>query len=61
MNSPVPSATSWTTFLETVFRASSPAFVAVSKNCFLHLLDRFLANDKNPYPLTYFLALCSTK
>ena len=37
----------WDTFLE----ASSPVF----NNCFLY----FLAYDKNPYPLTFFLALGS--
>ena len=36
-------------FLEAVFRVSSP----VSNSCFLY----FLANDTNPYPLTYFLVL----
>ena len=37
--------------LGAVFRASSP----VSNNRFLY----FLANDKNTYPLTYFLVLGS--
>ena len=55
IDSPVASAALWTTFLETVFRASSP----VSNNCFLYLLEKFLANDKNPYPLTYFVVLQS--
>ena len=41
----------WTTFLEAVFKESNP----VSNNYFLY----FLANDKNPYPLTYFLVLGS--
>ena len=36
-------------FLEAVFKESSPA----SNNCFLY----FIANDKNPYPLAYFLVL----
>ena len=45
------SAVLWITFSEAVFKASSPAFVAVSINCFPYLLDKFLANDKNPYPL----------
>ena len=40
---PKSSSASKTTFLE----ASNPLF----NNCFLY----FLANDKNPYPLTYFL------
>ena len=42
-----------TTFLEAVFKESSP----VSSNCFLY----FLENDKNLYPLTYFLVLGSTE
>ena len=37
-------------FLEENFKASVP----VSNNCFLYLLDNFLANDSNPYPLKYF-------
>ena len=56
-NSPVASATSWTTFLETVFKAFTPA----SNNCFLHFLNKFLANDKNLYPLTYFHVFVSVK
>ena len=59
MNSAVASVVLWTTFLEAVFRASSPVLVAVSNNCFQYLSERFLANDKNPYPLTYFLLLGS--
>ena len=47
MNSPVASAALWTVLLKTVFRTSGPE----SNNCFLC----FLANDKNSYPLTYFL------
>ena len=47
----VASAALWNTFLEIVFRASIP----VSNNCILH----FLANDKNPYSLTYFPVLGS--
>ena len=39
----------WTTFLKAVFTAPNP----VSNNCLLCLLG----NDKNPYPLTYFLVL----
>ena len=35
----------WTTFLETVFTASS----------LYPIILYFLANDKNPYPLTYFV------
>ena len=37
----------------------SHVFVAVSNNCFSYLLDRFFANDKNPYPLPYCLVLGS--
>ena len=40
-------------FFEAVFKESSP----VSNNCFLH----FLANDKNPHSLIYFLVLGSTE
>ena len=43
----------WATFLEVVFKESSP----ISNNCFLY----FLANNKNPYPLTYFLFLGSVE
>ena len=51
--SPVDSAALSTTenFQEAIFGATSP----VSSNCFLY----FLANDKNPYPLTYFLVFGS--
>ena len=38
-------------FLEGMFTTSSP----VSNNCFLY----FLVNDRNPYPLTYFLVFSS--
>ena len=48
---PINSPALWTTFLEPVFKESSP----VSKNCFLY----FLVNDKNPSPLNYFLVLGS--
>ena len=44
-------------FLEAVFRASTPALAAVSNNFFAYLFERFLRNDINPYPLTYFLFL----
>ena len=47
INPSVASAVLWTTFFELVFKASSHA--AVSNNCFTYLLDKFLANDKNPY------------
>ena len=43
----------WSTFLEEVFGASS----AVSNNFFLY----FLANDRDPYPLAYFLVLGSVE
>ena len=55
INSPVASAALWTTLLKADFRVSSFVLVAVSHKFFPYLLDRFLANDKNPYPLTYFL------
>ena len=58
-NPHVASAVFWTTFLEVVFAASNYVFVAVSNNYFPYLLDRFFENDKNPYPLTYFLVLGS--
>ena len=48
----------WTTFSAAVFAASIPVFAAVF-NFFLYLSDRYLANDKNPYHLTYFLVLGS--
>ena len=32
-----------------------PVLAAIFNNFFPYLLDRFLGNDKNPYPLTYFL------
>ena len=53
--SPKNSPVLWTTFLEAVFKESGP----VSNNWFLCLLDKFLANDKSPYPLVYFLVLGS--
>ena len=40
-------------FLEAIFKGPGPVY----NNCFLYLLDKFLANNKNPYPLTYFLFL----
>ena len=55
INSPVTSAALWTMFLEAVFGAPNP----ISNNCFLNLLQKFFANHKNPYPLTYFLVLGS--
>ena len=55
INLPLASAALWTYFLEAIFKASSP----VSNNCFLYLFEKFLANNKNPYRLTYFLVLCS--
>ena len=36
-----------------------PVLAAISNNCFPFLLDRYFENDKNPYPLTYFLVLGS--
>ena len=55
INSLVSSAALWTTFLGAFFKASSP----VSSNQFLYFLDKFPANYKNPYPLTYFLVFGS--
>ena len=51
ISSPAASAALWTTFLEAISEASSSA----SKNYFLYLLQKVLTNDKNPYPLIYFL------
>ena len=51
INSLVPSAVLSITFLEAVFKESSP----ISDNWFLY----FLANDKNPNPATYFIVLGS--
>ena len=53
INSPVASAALWATFLEVVFRTSSP----VSNTRFQY----FLRNSKNQYPLTHFLVLVSVK
>ena len=58
-NPPLSSNASWTTFLGSVFAVFSPVFVAVLNNLYRYLLHRFLANDKNPYPLMYILALGS--
>ena len=57
INSPVALAISWTNFLEAVFAASIFVLLVVFNNFFVYLLDRFLANDKNPYPLTYALVV----
>ena len=56
-NSPVASTVLWTTFLKAVFGASSFVLAEVSK--FSSFFYRTLPNDKNPYPLTYFLVLGS--
>ena len=55
INSLVASAVLCATNLGVDFRSSSPVLVAVSNNWFPYLLDIFLANDKNLYPLTDFL------
>ena len=55
IKSPVASAVFCTTLLEAVFAASIPVFVAVSINCLPFLSPNFLAKDKKPYPLPYFL------
>ena len=44
------------TLLDAVFAASTPVFVAVSINFLPYLSPTFLANDKKPYPSTYFLS-----
>ena len=48
-------------FLDAVFKAFISVFAVESNNSLLYLLDRFLLNDKNPYPLTYYLVLLSLK
>ena len=50
----VTSAVLFATSLEALFAASSPVFVAVP-----YFLDRFFANDKDPYPLRSPLVLGS--
>ena len=55
VKSPVASAVFCTTLLEVVFAASISVFVAVSINFLPYLPQNFLANDKKPYPFTYFL------
>ena len=42
-------------FFEAIFKDNCP----VSNNYLLYLLDKLLANDRNLYPLTYFLVLDS--
>ena len=59
MNYLVASATLFASFFVTVFRASSLVLAASSNNYIPYLLERFLLNGKNPYPLTYFLVLGS--
>ena len=46
-------------FLEAVVTGFTPIFVALSNNFFPYLQDGFLANDKDPYQLIYFLVLGS--
>lgn len=60
INSPDTAALQ-TSFLKPVSATSSPVFVAVSNNLLPYLLDRFLENDKNQYPLTYSLILGSVE
>ena len=43
------------TLLEAVFAASIPVCVGVSTDFLPYLSPNFLANNKKPYPLTYFL------
>ena len=49
-NSPVGLGVLWKYFLQQLILF----FKALSNNFFLSLLDRFLANNKNSYPLTHF-------
>ena len=48
----VTSAVLFATSLEALYAASSPVFLAVP-----YFSDRFLANDKDPYPLRSSLVL----
>ena len=59
INSPVGLTVLWTTFLKSVLAVSNPVFVEVFSKFFLYLLDRYLTNGKNPYPLTYFCTIGS--
>ena len=59
INSSIDSPVLWTNVLEVVLEASSPAFAAVSIAFFPYMLNSLLANDKNSYHLTYFIALGS--
>ena len=54
-NSTVASAALSYTFLVAVLKAFIYVFVAASNNFLRYLLERFLPNDKSPYPFTYFL------
>ena len=49
----------WSAFLKAVFRTIIPVFVAVFNNFLPCLLDKFLANYKNSYPLKYIVVLGS--
>ena len=42
----------WKQFLKVIL-----VLAALSNNCVPYLLDRFLENNKNPHPLTYFHVL----
>ena len=55
IKSPVASPIFCTTLIEVVFAASIPVYVALSINFLPYLSPSFLAKDKKPYPLTYFL------
>ena len=57
IKSSVASVVLWTTILGAAF--ASPGFVVTSHNFFPYWSNRFLANDKNPYPLTNILVLGS--
>ena len=47
--------------LKAVFAGYKLVLVAATVNVFPYLLDKFLANDKNQCPLTYFLVLGSVE
>ena len=61
INSPYTSGFSLTTFLEVVFPAPSPVFVAASNNYLPYLLETFLANNKNLHSSTCLLIFGSVE
>ena len=52
IHSNVDSTALRSSFLKALFRSSSPVFLVACINYFPYLFDGFLANYKNPYPLT---------